>query len=179
MLFKWVRGKTNISYFCIMQNELIIRRAVEADSPLLAKIIRGAFEEHGAPKTGTVYSDPTTDDLFSSFNRKDAALLVAESGHSILGCCGVYPTEGLPERYAELVKFYLSPEARGKGTGRALMEESITQAKNLGYSHLYIESLPQFSRAVSMYEKLGFETLPSPLGNSGHTSCTIWMLKQL
>jgi putative acetyltransferase len=30
-----------------------------------------------------------------------------------------------------------------------------------------------------MYEKFGFTYLKQSLGNSGHTGCDIWMLKEL
>lgn len=156
-----------------------IRKIKKQDNELLASIIRDAFDEHGAPQTGTVYSDPTTDDLFSLFQRPDAVLYVAESGNQIKGCCGIYPTDGLEPGYAELVKFYLMADSRGKGLGRMLMERSIESAIRLGYQYLYIESLPEFSKAVNMYRKLGFEMLSSPLGESGHPTCTIWMLKKL
>ncbi|MAC66171.1 MAG: GNAT family N-acetyltransferase, partial [Flavobacteriaceae bacterium] len=33
--------------------------------------------------------------------------------------------------------------------------------------------------AVSWYKKLGFKSLDERLGNSGHSSCNIWMLKTL
>ncbi len=156
-----------------------IRKIKKQDNELLARIIRDAFDEHGAPKTGTVYSDPATDDLFSLFQRPDAVLYVAESGNQIKGCCGIYTTDGLEHGYAELVKFYLMADSRGKGLGRSLMERSIESAIDMGYQYLYIESLPEFSKAVNMYRKLGFETLSSPLGESGHPTCTIWMLKKL
>ena len=48
-----------------------------------------------------------------------------------------------------------------------------------GYTEMYIESLPDFTKAVRIYEKQGFQRLKQPLGNSGHTTCNIWMLKQL
>jgi putative acetyltransferase len=86
------------------------------------------------------------------------------------------PTEGLPEKVAELVKFYLMPAARGKGIGKLLIEKSIHSAKELDYCKLYLESMPQFSNAVQFYERLGFKNLEAPLGNSGHVSCSIWML---
>lgn len=162
-----------------MQNNVRIREVTKKDNEALAGIIRDAFDEHGAPQTGTVYSDPTTDDLFSLFQRPDAVLYVAESGNQIKGCCGIYPTDGLEPGYAELVKFYLMADSRGKGLGRMLMERSIESAIRLGYQYLYIESLPEFSKAVNMYRKLGFEMLSSPLGESGHPTCTIWMLKKL
>ena len=156
-----------------------IRQVKESDNPHLAKMIRKVFEEHNAPKNGTVYSDPTTDYLYESFQIEKSVLWVAENNNIILGCCGVYPTNGLPKQCAELVKFYLPKESRGKGIGKILMERSIDWAEKFGYTELYIESLPQFSKAVNMYEKQGFIQLKNPLGASGHTSCNIWMLKNL
>ena len=156
-----------------------IRPIQASDNPALAKLIRETIIEHDVPKEGTVYSDPTTDDLFSLFKTPKSIFWVAVEQTEVLGCCGIYPTPGLPEHCAELVKFYLSKHARGKGTGTALIHQSIASARDLGYTQLYLESLPQFERAVHMYSRLGFQKLEGALGNSGHTSCNLWMLKTL
>lgn len=158
---------------------MILRKIVPTDNIALAKLIRNVFEEYQAPKTGTVYADSTTDHLYELFQRQDSILWVATSADQIMGCCGIYPTEGLPEHCTELVKFYLSPQSRGLGIGKSLMEASINSAKELGYTQIYLESLPAFSNAVNMYKKQGFVTLSQPLGNSGHSNCDIWMLKHL
>lgn len=162
-----------------MHLTLSIREVKKSDEAHLASIIRRVFEEHKAPKEGTVYSDPTTDHLFDLFTHTGARLWVAEWEHQIVGCCGIYPTEGLPAKTAELVKFYLTPAARGQGIGRQLMERSIQSAKELGYKKLYLESMPEFSNAVSFYYRIGFKPLSKAMGNSGHTSCSIWMLLSL
>lgn len=162
-----------------MKENTIIRKVREEDNLLLAKMIREVFEEHNAPQKGTVYSDPTTDNLYKLFKTPRSILLVAEIDSVIIGCCGIYPTEGLTEGYAELVKFYLSQKARGKGIGKKLFEQCISLAKEFGYKSLYLESLPQFSKAVSMYENQGFRKINNPLGNSGHATCDIWMIKEL
>jgi putative acetyltransferase len=142
-------------------------------------MIRQVFEEHEAPQKGTVYSDPTTDDLYALFSAPGSKLWVAELEGIPVGCCGIYPTEGLEKNCAELVKFYLAEEARGKGIGRHLMEKCIHSAREMDYQKLYLESMPEFSKAVRIYEKLGFRELSFPLGNSGHTTCSIWMLLDL
>ncbi|MFT5666888.1 MAG: putative acetyltransferase [Vicingaceae bacterium] len=155
-----------------------IRLAEATDNSALARIIRAAFIEFGAPLTGTVYEDPTTDELFGLFEPiENANLFVAELEGQVVGCCGIYPTNGLAIGYAELVKFYLAKQARSKGIGKALFEKSIDAAKEMNYSHLYIESQPSFGKAVKMYETYGFKYLNAPLGNSGHDNCDIWMLK--
>ena len=162
-----------------IRENLLIRKVIPSDNALLASLIRNVFEEYNAPKQNTVYSDPTTDDLFALFQKSRSVLWIALLNDEICGCCGIYATESLPEDYAELSKFYLLKEARGKGIGKQLMLKCIQSAKEMNYKSLYIESLPQFSTAVSMYEKYGFTRIDKPLGNSGHTSCNIWMIKQL
>ena len=156
-----------------------IRNIQKEDNEQVAKLIRNVFDEHNAPQTGTVYSDSTTDNLFAFFQKERSIFWVAAVGNEIVGCCGIYPTKGLPENCAELVKFYILKKARGQGIGKALMEKSIASALEMGYSEIYIESMPQFANAVRIYEKQGFEKLSKPMGYSGHTSCTIWMMKIL
>lgn len=156
-----------------------IRKVKQEDDPQLAKMIREVFEEFNAPKRGSVYSDQATDHLYEVFRQDKAVLWVAEADGEILGSCGIFPTDGLPDGHVELVKFYLSPAARGKGIGRRLIEQSIESAKQSGYGILYIESFPEFANAVRIYEKLGFVHIGHPLGHSGHTACTIWMVKDL
>jgi putative acetyltransferase len=159
--------------------ELVIRQIKKKDNPALAKIIREAFIEHDAPTEGTVYSDPSTDNLYNLFQTPKSILWVAELNNEIIGCCGIYPTRGLKENCAELVKFYLSKDARGKGIGKELMQKCIRSAREFEYTQLYLESLPQFSKAVRMYEKEGFIRLNKPLVNSEHKTCNIWMLMDL
>lgn len=158
----------------------MIRSIKPSDNKILAKIIRSCFHDFEVKCTaGTVYQDPTTDDLYTLFQTPKSQLWVAELDGKIVGCCGIFPTENLPENCTELVKFYISENGRGKGIGRLLLEKSIETAKELGYSQIYLESIPEFSTAVSIYEKKGFKFLEKPLGNSGHNGCNLWMLKEM
>jgi len=162
-----------------MQSAAIYREVREEDNRALARMIRQVFEEHEAPQKGTVYSDPTTDNLHGLFRTGGSVLWVAEVDEIPVGCCGVYPTEGLESTCAELAKYYLDERVRGRGIGRHLMEKCIQSARDMAYRQLYLESMPHFSKAVRIYEKLGFRELTQPLGNSGHTTCSIWMLLDL
>lgn len=152
-------------------------RTMEArDNSALAQIIRDIFIEFDAPKIGTVYDDPNTDNLFEVFQHPGSIYYLAEENGIVLGGCGLYPTDGLPDKCAELVKFYLSPAARGKGLGKDLMEKAITAAPGLGYKQIYLETFDQLATAVGMYEKAGFKKLDKPMGNSGHYNTTLWMI---
>jgi putative acetyltransferase len=158
---------------------ITFRKIEEKDNKELAEVIRTVFREFKIDRPGTVYYDPTTDNLFKLLNITGAEYWIAEETNRIVGGCGVYPTPGLPEGCAELVKLYLSATQRGKGIGWQLMEKTFISAKGLGYKQLYLESLPELSKAISLYERAGFKFIPGPLGNSGHFGCNIWMLKDL
>ena len=159
--------------------EIIYRPIEEKDNKKIANLIRTVFLEFNIHRPGTVYFDPTTDNLFKLFSAPGSEYWIAEENNIIIGGCGVYSTPGLPEGCAELVKFYLSASQRGKGIGRQLMVKTFDSAKKFGYGKLYLESLPELNRAINLYEKAGFKFIQGPMGNSGHFGCNIWMLKDL
>lgn len=159
--------------------DMILRPIEEKDNEEIAGLIRTVFREFNIHRPGTVYFDPTTDHLFELFSKSGSEYWIAEENGVIIGGCGVYPTPGLPEGCAELVKFYLSASQRGKGIGRKLMEKAFESAIRYGYRQLYLESLPELNRAISLYEKAGFRFIAGPMGDSGHFGCNIWMLKDL
>lgn len=159
--------------------DIIYRPIEEKDNKEIAELIRGVFVEFNIHKPGTVYFDPTTDNLFSLFKTQGSEYWIAEENGIIIGGCGLFPTPGLPEGCAELVKFYLSSSNRGKGIGWRLMEKTFESAKSKGYKQLYLESLPELSKAISLYERAGFNFMDGPMGKSGHFGCNIWMLKNL
>jgi len=156
-----------------------IRPIEPGDNVELAKVIRAALTEFGANKPGTVYFDPTTDALYELFRTPGSYYFVATIDEQVVGGCGIFPTDNLPEGTCELVKLYVAKEARGTGLGKQLMEKSMNWAKTHGYTQVYLESMPELTKAVSIYEKVGFKSLDGPLGNSGHCGCDIWMLKEL
>jgi len=162
-----------------MMMGIIYRPIGNKDNKIIAGLIRSVFREFGIARPGTVYFDPTTDDLYSLFQKPGSAYWIAEEEGKIIGGCGIYATPGLPEGCTELVKFYLEASKRGKGTGRELLELSISSAKQLGYKQIYLESLPELNKALSLYERAGFKYITGPMGNSGHFGCNIWMLKDL
>lgn len=160
-------------------NGLTIRPLNMNDNAALALIIRNSLAEFGANHPGTVYFDPTTDHLFELFQVPLSAYFVAEENGVLLGGAGIFPSNGLPEGTCELVKMYLSPASRGKGLGGKLISLCLERAKQEGFRQVYIETMPELRRAMTVYERFGFQYLNGPLGNTGHFGCAIWMLKEL
>ena len=156
-----------------------IRDIRKEDNTALAKIVRDTLAEFGANHPNTVYFDPTTDTLFEVFQTPRSKYFLAELNNEMVGGGGIYPTEGLPEDTCELVKMYLLPQARGHGFGRLLIEKCIEAATENGFKKIYLETMPELKQALHVYEKFGFEYLNGPMGNSGHTGCSLWMLKKI
>ena len=162
-----------------MEHSINIRNIRSYDNAMLAKIVKDTMAEFGVNRPNTVYYDPTTNALYEMFQKERAIYNVVEINNEIVGGAGIYPTDGLPNDTCELVKMYLVPKARGLGLGRILIEKCLQQAKELGYKQIYLESMPELKQALKVYEKFGFEYLKGPMGNSGHTGCDLWMLKEL
>ena len=156
-----------------------IRDLRKEDNPALAKVVKNTLAEFGANHPNTVYYDPTTDTLFEVFQTPRSKYFLAEINNKIVGGGGIYPTDGSPPDTCELVKMYLLPEARGLGLGRTLIEKCIEAAAENGFKKIYLETMPELKQALSVYEKFGFEFLKGPMGNSGHTGCSLWMLKSV
>ena len=154
------------------------RLILPKDNRELAAVIRTVLKEHKLDKDGTVFTDPTTDDLYQLFQKEKSVYWLAIDDGEIIGGCGIYPTNGLPENYAELVKLYVLTKARNKGVGHHLMELCFQTAISMDYKFLYLETLPELGKAISLYERKGFKSLSNSLGSSGHFACNIWMLKE-
>jgi len=160
-------------------NNITIRTIQSTDNAALASIIRNSLAEFGANKPGTVYYDESTDSLSDIFTTPKSIYYVALQNGEVLGGGGIYPTQGLGDSTCELVKMYLLPKARGMGIGALLLQNCVDFALAQGYKNIYIETMPELSRAVQIYEQLGFKRLTAPLGQSGHFGCDIWMLKKI
>jgi putative acetyltransferase len=158
---------------------VVIRIIQQSDNKKLAEIVRSVLAEFGANHPGTVYYDPTTDDLFQLFQKEKCIYYVALINDEIVGGAGIFSSPGLPEKTCELVKMYLAKNARGEGLGKLLIEKCIDFAKQNGYTNIYLETMPELKKAMSIYEKFGFYYLTGPRGNTGHFGCDIWMLKDI
>lgn len=158
---------------------MTIRKIQPADNQTLGTLIQQVLKEFGVNRPGTAYFDPELFSLSTLFETPGSSYWVAEIDGELVGGGGIFPTKGLDPTCVELVKFYLLPTARGKGFGKELLLHCCAGAKEMGYQSIYLETMPELTIAVPLYEKTGFRHLTAPLGDSGHYACTIWMHKLL
>jgi putative acetyltransferase len=157
----------------------IIREIQKKDNPAIAAIVRDVLMELGAPKVGTAYADPYLDSLFEVYALPKSIYFVIEKDGKIIGGAGVMQLENSDENICELQKMYLLAEGRGLGLGKTLIDNCIEKATEFGFEGCYIETMTYMEAAQKLYKKVGFYNLDKQMGNTGHSSCQVWMLKKL
>lgn len=158
---------------------MAIRKIQPTDNQTVGATIQQVLKEFGIDRPGTAYYDTQLYSLYELFQTPGSDYWIVEINSEIVGCGGIFPTKGLAPDCVELVKFYLLPKARGKGLGKELLLQCICGARELGYTSMYLETMPELTTAIPLYERNGFQHLTAPLGDSGHFACTIWMQKPL
>lgn len=88
----------------------------------------------------------------------DGRLYLAYWDGELAGCIGL---RKIDRENGEMKRFYVRPQFRAKGIGRRLMEQIILDAKQIGYPHLLLDTLPFLESAIHMYKKYGFYEIES------------------
>lgn len=161
------------------KDSIVIREIEPQDNAQLEQVIRACFHEFKIPLKGTAYADAETPKMYESYQNKKDVYFVIENNDEVLGGGGVKPLKDFEIEVCEIQKMYFSPKIRGIGCGKLLFEKCMKAAKALGYKQCYLESAPQLKAAIHIYESFGFKHLDGALGNTGHYSCGVWMIKDL
>ena len=156
-----------------------IREIKKSDNQQIAEVIRQVFISDNYPKSGTAFADPQLDCMFETYNQPKSCYFVVEKDGKILGGCGINQLENSDENICELQKMYFLSEIRGKGIGYSMIQECLNKAFEFGYEKCYLETLSEMQTAQKLYRKVGFDYLEKSLGNTGHTNCPVWMIKEL
>lgn len=81
-------------------------------------------------------------------------LIARDSRGQAVGCVGLRPLEDGAN--CEMKRLYVSPEGRGLGLGRALVEAIVDVATQLGYGEIRLDTLPTMTQAIALYQKAHF-----------------------
>jgi ribosomal protein S18 acetylase RimI-like enzyme len=98
---------------------------------------------------------------------KTVVLVAVEDGHPIgTATIEMDQTLGdddleLPPDTASLRMLGVAPGARGRGVGRALVEDTIGRERRAGKRHLTLRTTPLMQTAQRLYRAMGFERDPS------------------
>ncbi|MDA9303627.1 GNAT family N-acetyltransferase [Flavobacteriaceae bacterium] len=156
-----------------------IREIQFNDNSQIESVIKSIFIELHLPLTGTVYEDIETTQMFDSYQEDKAIYFVIDHEGQVKGGAGIKALPSGKSSICELQKMYISPDARGKGYSKQLLDSCLEAAKSMGYTQCYLETLSELTTAQKLYKQYGFEYLETSMGNTGHSSCGVRMIKTL
>jgi len=159
--------------------DAIIRKIEPKDNADVARVIRTVLIEHNVPKVGTAYADASLDCMFETYTKANSVYYVVERGADIIGGAGIAPLENGPADTCELQKMYFLNEARGLGMGSKMIAACLASARDFGFSRCYLETMPYMEAAQKLYTNIWFHYLDKPMGDTGHSCCPVWMIKEL
>ncbi len=91
--------------------------------------------------------------LETKYGLPDGRLYLLYYEGEIAGCIGL---KKIDRQCCEVKRLYVRPAFRGKELGRILVEKIIADAKEIGYSHMLLDTLPFLRRAIALYKNMGF-----------------------
>ena len=96
-------------------------------------------------------------DLPGKYAPPDGRLYLARLDGETAGCIALRKLEG---GVCEMKRLFLRENARGKGVGVALIEKLISDAVEIGYSRMRLDTFPpKMKKAVELYESHGFKRI--------------------
>ena len=104
----------------------------------------------------------------------DITFFVAELAGQATGCAAIKRFDG----YGEIKSMFVAPEARGSGTGAALMQALEDHARAQGLPVLRLETGDDLYPAHRLYARHGF-TLCGPFGDYAPGPHSVFMEKRL
>jgi GNAT superfamily N-acetyltransferase len=130
-----------------------IRRASIADAPDVARLLHDFNTEFSDPTPGVAV---LTERIEHLLERGEVAIVLGGAGPdgiAVLRFRSAIFTEGLD---AYLEEFYVAPNRRGHGLGRALLEAAMELARAEGAGRIELGTNEDDLAARAVYERAGF-----------------------
>ena len=89
----------------------------------------------------------------SKYGMPEGRLYLAYWEGQLAGCIGL---RKLDEARCELKRLYVRPEFRGHHIGEALIRRILDDAREIGYRHVLLDTLPFLRSAIRLYRSIGF-----------------------
>lgn len=85
-------------------------------------------------------------------------LYLAYCGGELAGCIGLRRIDAWN---CEMKRLYVRPQFRGRKIGHMLIRKIVEDAKEIGYEHMLLDTLPFLESAIHMYKNYGFYEIES------------------
>ncbi len=133
-----------------------LRRAARGDGPAVFDMVSDILAEYGLfpDPEGT---DADLNDIEASYFSHGGEFFILLTEHDeMAGTVGIYP---LGDGICELRKMYLDKLHRGTGLGKYLMEFSLSEARQLGFETMTLETASVLKEALGLYTRYGFQPI--------------------
>ncbi|HLF78568.1 MAG TPA: GNAT family N-acetyltransferase [Dehalococcoidia bacterium] len=145
---------------------VLIRDARPEEVAVAGAVVRAAYDQFKAdyPSESWERWIAMIGDL--SHYADDGQILVAERDGEIIGSVTFYPDASKsgqgdwPAGSAGILRLAVLPSHRGGGLGRALVEECMRRAQDLGVPSVALHTTEWMAVARPMYERIGFYQAP-------------------
>ena len=145
----------------------VVRNARPADRDAIRDLTLSAYSEYAhvmEPDSWAGLSAAVQAALSSS---DPMERIVADDDGTLIGSVLLYPASA--RAYGDLASaandpelrlLAVAPEARGRGVGRALVDECVRRARLAGAAALGLHTSKSMATAMQLYERMGFERAP-------------------
>ena len=156
-----------------------IRKIKDKDNVKIKQVLVSVMTEFGVPDHGTALQDEELDSMSDAYKTENSVYYVVTADNQVCGGAGISKLKGSNKNICELQKMYFLPKIRGLGIGSKLIKKCLYFAKKNDYDICYIETMYNMKDAQRLYQKNGFVYIDHPLGDTGHSSCPVWMTLEL
>ena len=140
-------------------SSLRITRFTPADQEAVRALVLGGLRERWGRLDPSLNGD--LDDIGRAY--PDAVVRVARLDDRIVGT-GILKVRS---DAGELMRMSVAGDVRRLGIGRALVDEFVAIARQLGLSRLVLETTAEWVDAVTFYERCGFTITHDEIGRFG------------
>lgn len=135
------------------RTDIPIRRAEVADAPEVARLLHDFNTEFSSPTPGVEALAARARELLAT---DDMTVLLGGERPDGLAVIRFRASIWSPALDAYLEELYVAPEQRGRGIGRALLEETIEAARAAGAARIELGTSETDTAAIALYESCGF-----------------------
>ncbi len=146
-----------------------VRRAGADDLPLLTDLLELYYAEWD------IWQRDTQDQVLEYLSHPSLGFLLAELDSVPVGCVLLRTLPGIP-RAAECKRLFVTPLYRGHGLAGELMQRAEDLARSAGLDWIYLDTKAEFSAAIALYRKRGYQNVPRFNDNA---QATIFLSKGL
>ena len=143
--------------------EIKLRDARPGELEHVAKLLVAAYQEYEEFMPADRWDWYRSDMINIRSRMADSELIVAKVRNKIAGAVTLYPqgsNNGWPGGWAGIRLLAVHPDYRGRGIGRALMEECIRRCRERGTKTIGLHTTELMKVARAMHEQIGFERIP-------------------